>query len=86
MIAVIISYAGAQKAQVVDNTIDNGESGPATASVAALNETPLAENAYTDVNGMMNTFYNALASGDMDTVRIITATKKLSRMRKRVNL
>ena len=71
VIAVIISYAGAQKAQVVDNTIDNGESGPATASVAALNETPLAENAYTDVNGMMNTFYNALASGDMDTVRAV---------------
>ena len=56
---------------LVDNTIDNGESGPATASVAALNETPLAENAYTDVNGMMNTFYNALASGDMDTVRAV---------------
>lgn len=71
VIAVIISYAGAQKAQVVDNTIDNGEIGPATASVAALNETPLAENAYTDVNGMMNTFYNALASGDMDTVRAV---------------
>ncbi len=71
VIAVIISYAGAQKAQVVDNTIDNGESGPATTSVAALNETPLAENAYTDVNGMMNTFYNALASGDMDTVRAV---------------
>ena len=39
--------------------------------MAALNETPLAENAYTDVNGMMNTFYNALASGDMDTVRAV---------------
>lgn len=71
VIAVIISYAGAQKAQVVDNAIDNGESGLAVAGVAALNEEPLAENAYTDVNGMMNTFYNALASGDMDTVRAV---------------
>ena len=71
VIAVIISYAGAQKAQVVDNTVDNGESGLAVAGVAALNEEPLAENAYVNINDMMNAFYSALASGDMDTVRAV---------------
>lgn len=71
VIAVIISYAGAQKAQLVNNTADNGESGLVTTGVAALNEEPLAENAYVNINDMMNAFYGALASGDMDIVRAI---------------
>ncbi|MDE7185063.1 MAG: SH3 domain-containing protein [Lachnospiraceae bacterium] len=71
VIAVIISYAGTQKAQMVDNTADNGESGLTAAGMATLNEEPLAENAYVNINDMMNVFYNALASGDMDTVRAV---------------
>ncbi|MDE6364767.1 MAG: hypothetical protein K2L86_11010, partial [Lachnospiraceae bacterium] len=71
VIAVIISYAGTQKAQMVDNTADNGESGLTAAGMATLNEEPLAENAYVNINDMMNVFYNALASGDMDTVRSV---------------
>jgi hypothetical protein len=34
-----------------------------------LSDEPLQENAYPEVNELMTNFYNALASGDMDTVR-----------------
>ena len=71
VIAVIITYAGSQKAQTVNNNADHGESGIAVTGVSTLSEEPLAENAYVNVNDMIRGFYNALASGDMDTVRSV---------------
>lgn len=71
VIAVIITYAGSQKAQTVNNNADHGESGIAVTGVSTLSEEPLAENAYVNVNDMIRGFYNALASGDMDTIRSV---------------
>ena len=59
VIAVIITYAGSQKAQTVNNNADHGESGIAVTGVSTLSEEPLAENAYVNVNDMIRGFYNA---------------------------
>lgn len=73
IIAVVISYIGSQKeSQTVDNPSLNTETHTDTANnLAALSNEPLAENAYANVNELMQTFCTALAEGDMDTVRSI---------------
>lgn len=73
IIAVVISYIGSQKeSQTVDNPSLNTETHTDTANnLAALSNEPLAENAYANVNELMQTFCTALAEGDMDTVRAI---------------
>lgn len=70
VIAAIISYAGSQQSQMVDSNALNGEEDSSVGTVT-LSEEPLVENAYTEVNDLMHTFYTALAEGDMDTVRSI---------------
>jgi uncharacterized protein YgiM (DUF1202 family) len=40
-----------------------------TGSTLVLSDEPIEENAHADVNKLMTKFYQALASGDMDTVR-----------------
>lgn len=69
VIAVIISYIGSRKSQAVDNPSLNMADGTNTAGVVALSDEPLAENAYVSVNELMQSFYTALADGDIDTVK-----------------
>lgn len=71
VIAVIISYISSHKSQAVDNPALNMADGSNTAGVAALSDEPLAQNAYTDVNELMQAFCTAMADGDMDTVQEI---------------
>lgn len=71
IIAVVISYISSQKSQSVDNQSLNTEERLDAASAVTLSDEPLAENAYANVNELMQTFCNALADGDMDTVRAI---------------
>lgn len=67
VIAVIFFYVGHRKGQTADSAALSMEE----PGIAALSDEPLAENAYTDVNDLMRTFYTALADGDMDTVRAL---------------
>ena len=71
IIAVVISYIGSQKTQTVDNPSLNTEEQADTTSAVTLSDEPLAENAYTNVNELMQAFCAALADGDMDTVRTL---------------
>lgn len=71
VIAVIISYAGSKKTKEIEETALNLEEKSETAAAITLSSEPLEENAHTDVNELMRTFYTALADGDMDTVRAI---------------
>lgn len=71
IIAVIISYIGSKKSQTVDNPSINMTDSPSTASMATLSDEPLAENAHTNVNELMQSFCSAMADGDMDTVKTI---------------
>lgn len=67
IVAVIISYMGSQKTKAVENTVVSTDAEGAV----TLSDEPLAENAYSNVNELMNTFYTALADGDMDTVKAL---------------
>lgn len=72
IIAVVISYIASQReSRTVNNPALNTEEHTDTASLAALSNEPLAENAYADVNELMQTFCTALADGDIDTVRAV---------------
>lgn len=71
IIAVIISYIGSKKSQTVDNPSINMTDSPSTASMATLSDEPLAENAHTNVNELMQSFCSAMADGDMDMVKTI---------------
>lgn len=68
IVAVIISYISSQKIKAVENASLGTE---ADGGAATLSDEPLEENAHSNVNELMNTFYAALADGDMDTVRAI---------------
>lgn len=68
VIAAVISFVSSRKSQTVVLNTDTSSDTPA---VVTLGEEPLAENAHTDVNELMRTFYTALADGDMDTVKAI---------------
>ena len=70
IIAVVISYIGSRKTQTVDTSL-NAEGQLDTTAAVTLSDEPLAENAHTNVNELMQTFCTALADGDMDTVRTI---------------
>lgn len=70
IIAVVISYIGSRKTQTVDTSL-NAEGQFDTTAAVTLSDEPLAENAHTNVNELMQTFCTALADGDMDTVRTI---------------
>lgn len=71
IIAVIISYVGSRKSQAVDNPSVNLTDSSNTAGVAVLSDEPLAENAYANVNELMQAFCAAMADGDMETVKTI---------------
>ena len=71
VIAVVISYMGSRKSQTVDSQSLNSAEDVNTAGIAALSDEPLAENAYTNVNELMQSFCTAMADGDMDTVKAI---------------
>lgn len=72
IIAVVISYIASQReSRTVNNPALNTEEHTDIASLAALSNEPLAENAYADVNELMQTFCTALADGDIDTVRAV---------------
>jgi uncharacterized protein YgiM (DUF1202 family) len=62
VIAIIISYIGSRNKA---NTDENN----AVDATFVLSDEPLEENAHEEVNQLMNRFYNALASGDTDTIR-----------------
>lgn len=66
IIAVIISYTQSGKTQAVENTLQGAE---ANEGSEWLDNNPLEENAHSEINELMNTFYKALADGDMDTVK-----------------
>lgn len=68
VIAVIVSYIGSQRTRAVENP---GPDLEADGEAVTLSDKPLEENAYSSVNELMNTFYKALADGDMETVRAI---------------
>ena len=68
VIAVIVSYIGSQRTRAVENP---GSDLEADGETVTLSDKPLEENAYSSVNELMNTFYKALADGDMETVRAI---------------
>jgi uncharacterized protein YgiM (DUF1202 family) len=62
VIAIIISYIGSRnKANTDENNVVD--------ATFVLSDEPLEENAHEEVNQLMNRFYNALASGDTDTIR-----------------
>ncbi len=69
IIAVIISYMGSQKK--VDTVVLNDEDQTSEAGVTTLSDEPLAQNAYTNVNELMQAFCTAMADGDMDIVKAI---------------
>ncbi len=71
VVAVVFSYVNSRKSQMADNASLSLEDNPDGATLAILNDEPLAENAYENVNDLMRTFYTALAEGDMDTVRTL---------------
>lgn len=71
IIAVVISYISSRKSQTVDNLSLNTEERSDTAGAVTLSDEPLAENAYANVNELMQTFCTALADGDMDVVRAL---------------
>lgn len=65
VIAFIISVVGSRGADSVDSAALNLEQSSETVQ---LTEEPLKENAYDDVNELMDKFFKALADGDMDTI------------------
>ncbi len=67
VIAVAISFAVSRKSQTVELNLEEDLN---TSTITWTNE-PLAENAVSNVNDLMRSFYTALADGDMDTVRAI---------------
>jgi uncharacterized protein YgiM (DUF1202 family) len=70
VIAAIVSYVGTRKNSansVAVSGIEDSEVG----STLVLSDEPLEENAYSDINELMQEFYQALADGDMDTVRTL---------------
>lgn len=71
IIAVIISYISSHRDQAVDNPALNMADSSNTAGVTTLSDEPLAQNAYTNVNELMQAFCTAMADGDMDTVQAI---------------
>lgn len=71
IIAVIISYISSHRSQPVDNPASNMADNSNTAGVTTLSDEPLAQNAYTNVNELMQAFCTAMADGDMDTVQAI---------------
>lgn len=71
IIAVIISYISSHRDQAVDNPALNMVDSSNTAGVTTLSDEPLAQNAYTNVNELMQAFCTAMADGDMDTVQAI---------------
>lgn len=70
VIAVIFSYMRKQKEPPAE-TVNVNPSTSVTAEIPVLKEDPLAENAYTNVNELMNRFYKALADGDLETVKSV---------------
>lgn len=68
VIAVIFSVVNARKNKEASDVAFTTEEGTEAQKAVILPEEPLAENAYPDVNSLMNAFYKALADGDMDTV------------------
>ena len=68
VIAVIVSYIGSQRTKAVENPSPDIE---ADGEAVTLSDKPLEENAYNNVNELMNTFYKALADGDMETVSAV---------------
>jgi uncharacterized protein YgiM (DUF1202 family) len=68
VIAAIISYAGTRKnSGVATSGIEESENG----STLVLTDEPLEENAHEDVNELMAEFYQALATGDTDTIKAL---------------
>lgn len=71
VLAVIFSYAGAKKSKEVEQVALNVEEKSETTGSVTLSDTPLEENAHQDVNELMQTFYTALAEGDIDTIKTV---------------
>lgn len=69
IIAVIISFVSSQKKSQAVTLNADGHSD--VTNLAPLGDEPLAENAYANVNELMQSFCTALADGDMDTVRAL---------------
>ena len=62
IVVTVIELRGSQKgAETLEATTE-------TVSGSAVAEEPLEENAYPEVNELVNRYYKALADGDMDTV------------------
>lgn len=69
IIAVIISFVSSQKKSQAVTLNADGHSD--VTNLAPLGDEPLVENAYANVNELMQSFCTALADGDMDTVRAL---------------
>lgn len=69
IIAVIISFVSSQKKSQAVTLNADGHSD--VTNLVPLGDEPLAENAYANVNELMQSFCTALADGDMDTVRAL---------------
>jgi hypothetical protein len=68
VIAAIISYVGTRN-NAANGVAVSGIEESEVGSTIVLSDEPLEENSHTDVNELMNNFYEALASGDTDTIK-----------------
>ena len=69
VLAVIFSYAGAKKSKEAEQAVLSVEENTEAAGTIMLSDEPLEENAHEDVNQLMQTFYTALAEGDIEQVK-----------------
>lgn len=70
VITAIVSLVRVRGSKV-SNIEANTERVSAESGESTLPDEPLAENAYPEVNELMQKFYKALADGDIDTVKIL---------------
>lgn len=70
VIAAIISYVGTRK-NAANSVAVSGIEDSEVGSTLVLSDEPLEENAHSDVNELMNKFYQALADGDTDVIKTL---------------
>jgi uncharacterized protein YgiM (DUF1202 family) len=74
VVAAIASFIGSDKTQGSEPSVAvavSSDENVDDSANATLTDEPLEVNAYDDVNELMQTFYKALADGDMDVVRAL---------------
>ena len=71
VIAILFSFTNTKKTKEIEDVSIMVEESEQIAGTVTLPEEPLEENADEKVNTLMNSFYSALAEGDIETIKLL---------------